>query len=384
MPKVTKRPSGLWQTQVRVGTESGRPVYRTIYGKTKAEAETKLKEIIAQLQSGTYAEPSKITLGQWLTEWISGRPNIRQSTRAFYESLIRTHIIPALGDKKLSKLTTRDIQKLLNEKLENGAVKGGGLSPATVRYIHVSIKAALKQAVKERLLVVNPADAVELPKDKPKEMQTLSLDQVKKFLEVARDDPYFTAYLLDLSTGIRRGELLGLWWDDIDFENATLAIRRQLSKRAKASEKFPDRLFFSEPKTQMGRRQISLPTNVMQALKEHRKRQSETRLVMGGAYQNPNLVFATLEGKPCDPDNFSRSFKRILKKAGVPEIRFHDLRHTYATLALQAGVSPKTIQAILGHSNISTTLDTYGHVTQEMHKEAAELIGGILKNNTNQ
>lgn len=379
MPKVSKRPDGRWETRVRVGTDNGKPKYRSIYGRTKKEAEEKLAEITTQLKTGTYANPSNVTLGEWINEWINGRPNIRETTRAFYDSLIRVHIAPALGDIKLNRLTTRDIQTLLNEKMVDGAVRGGGLSAATIRYIHVCIQSTLKQAVKERLLIVNPAEAVERPQIPPKEMKTLTIEQVGIFLEEAKQDPNYAAFLLDLSTGLRRGELLGIWWDDIDFEKSTLTIRRQLSKRSRTAEKHLDRLFFTQPKTNAGHRQLSLPSNVLHALKDHRKRQHEARLIMGGAYLNPDIVFATPEGGPLCPDSFYKSFKRILRKAGLPNVRFHDLRHTYATMALQAGISPKTIQAVLGHANISTTLNIYGHVTKEMHTQAAEIMGDILE-----
>lgn len=374
MATLTKRPDGRWQTQIRIGTnEKGRPQYRYLYAKTKADLQQKVNSVIAQIEGGTYADPHKITLGQWMAEWLEGRrPHIREATWQFYESLSRVHIIPALGKVQLNKITTRDIQRLLNEKLTAGRVTGGGLSPKTIKYIHVTIQAALKQAVRERLITVNPAEAVELPKDNPREMQTLSREQIGKLLDTARGGPFYMVLLLDLSTGLRRGELLGLQWQDIDFSKGTLTVKRQLTLGRGGIK-------LSEPKSKAGKRTITLPGEILQALKEHKRQQNETRLLMGEAYQNKDFVFATAEGDPISIHSLRHCFNKLLKEADLPEVRFHDLRHSYATLALGAGISPKVIQQILGHSQITVTLDTYAHVTREMQQEAADKMGDILK-----
>lgn len=371
---------GIWMTQTTIGVNpsNGKPIRKSFYGKTRKEAVDKMNKVLNDLSEGSYSEPTIITLEKWLKDWLSGRkPHISESTWITYETKIRVHIIPELGSLKLKDLKTRDIQKLLNDKFENGRTDGkGGLSPRSVKYIYQTLNTALQQAKKERIINYNPAEAVELPKGENKEMKTLSVDELKIFLETAKSSPLYPAFILVFYTGLRRGELLGLSWSDINFNNGTLTVRKQLVKGKK----------YKDTKTPKSRRTITLHKDAIEVLKNHKKKQNEIKLILGQTYQDNGFVFCTDDGKPLDPDNFSKHFQRILKRAGIPKSRFHNTRHTFATLALEAGVELKTVQEILGHSSISITGDIYSHVTAKMQEEAANKVGGVMadciKNNS--
>lgn len=374
---IYKRKDGGWFGVITVGIdpETGKQDRRYIYGKTRQKVAQKMNETLHKVNTGTYIEPTRITVKEWLEEWLKGRkPHLADNSWRTYDIMIRCHIIPAIGRIKLKDLKTRDIQNLINEKMENGRVEGeGGLSPRTVKYIYSTLHTALKQAVRERIIPFNVAEAVELPKKRKKEMNTLSAEESRRFLQTTRKSPLHAAYLLALSTGLRQGEILGLKWEDIDFDEGALTVKRQLLRTTDQG------LVLEEPKTKHSRRTISLNKEVIKELKLHKKEQNEVKLKAGPGSQDNDLLFFTDEGKPIDPRNFFRRFKRLLKEAGIPDIPLHNLRHTYATLSLEAGIDPKTIQEILGHSTISTTMDTYSHVTIKMQKDAADTIGNLLK-----
>lgn len=369
---IYKRKDGSWMASISAGIDpaTGKTKRKTFYGKTRKEAAEKMNKTLHEIKTGSYIELATVTLEQWLTDWLNGRkPHIAESSWNAYDTMIRVHIIPALGKVKLKDLKTRDIQNLLNDKFENGRSDGkGGLSPRSVKYIYQTLNSALRQAVRERLLSYNVTEAAELPKQEAKEMTTLSTEDLTKFLEAAKESPQYTAFLLEFYTGLRRGELLGLRWKDIDFKKGTLTVRQQLVKGKK----------IKDTKTSKSKRTITLYKDALEALKTHKKKQNEIKLMLGPNYQDNDLVFCTQEGKPLDPDNFTKQFQRLLKKAGIPKTRFHDTRHTFATLSLEAGVPLKTVQEILGHSTISITGDIYSHVTPKMHEEAANKMGGVL------
>lgn len=368
----------LWVAQATVGInpKTGKPKRKTFYGKTRKEVANELTKTLNKVQSGTYVEPTLLMVEQWLNDWLEGRkPHIEESSWVSYEVMVRCHINPTLGKVKLKDLRTRDIQKLINEKLETG------ISPRSVKYIHTTLSMALKQAVRERLITYNPVEAVELPKQRKKEMETFSQAEVQTFLQTAwRESRHYAAFHLELLTGLRRGELLALKWEDIDFKKRTLRVREQLV-RAKEG------LIFKGLKTAKSRRTIPLRGDILEVLKAHRDRQAREKEKLeqtlgveafNEVYREQDLLFCTELGKPLDPDNFTRHFKALLKKAGLKEIRFHDLRHTFATLSLEAGVNAKTLQEMLGHATFSMTMDIYSHVSQGMKKEAAEIVGGML------
>jgi integrase len=275
---------------------------------------------------------------------------------------------------KLAQLQTAHIQRLYNEKLHGGRLDGkdGGLSPKSVRYIHTVIHSALEQAKKEGMVTINPADAVKLPKREQKEIKYLDTEGVAKFLAAAKDSKYFVAFFLALNTGMRRGELLGLRWKDIDFEAGQLTVNQGLVRVSGQG------LVFQEPKTKLSNRVINLAPAVVQVLKEHKKKQAEYRLMAGGIYRKDlDLVFANEIGEPLDPRAFTRVFERVIKKAGL-DVTFHGLRHTFATIALEQGVDVKTIQETLGHHSSAFTMDVYSSVTTKMKREAANKVGSLL------
>jgi integrase len=329
---IIQRPNGYWMAAVTIGYDqkTGKPKRKYFSGKTRQEVAKKLTETLSKVQSGNYIEPSTLSLEQWLNDWLVGRkPHITENTYDAYETMIRCHIVPKIGAIKLKDLRTRDIQNLMNEKLQNGRIKGkGGLSPRSVKYIYDTINTALQQATRERIIPYNVADAVEIPKQTKKEMKTMTQKEIAKFLDVVKNyklnhdhfSPLYAAFYLELSTGLRRGELLGLRWTDIDFENKTVTVKLQLLRGSNG-------LYFSEPKTKKSKRTISLDNDAISILKEHKARQNELRFALGEVFQNNNLVFCTNDGKPIDPDNLTRHFETLLKAAGLAHYRFHDLRY---------------------------------------------------------
>lgn len=372
---IFQRKDGYWVAQVTV---NGRT--RQLYGKTRREVQEKKQAIEAEIAKGTYAEPSKITLGDWLARWLETyvKPSVRDTTYQNYETLIRVHIKPALGDKPIQKLMPGDLQAFYNAKLEGGRGDGkeGGLSTRMVRYLHFLLGAALKQAVKEGLVARNVAEGTNPPKQGKKEIQYLTTEEIQRFLQVAQQSRYFVALLTELGTGLRRGELLGLKWPDVDLKRGIITVRRQLV-RAKGGP------VFHEPKTDAGVRTVTIPEEVLRELKAHKKRQNEEKLLLGKAYEDSDLVFCQANGRRLEPRNFTRHFDGLLKKAGIRHVSFHSLRHTHATELLRMGVNLKTIQGRLGHSNFNVTANFYAHIADELQQEAAQKINGILKG-TNQ
>ncbi|NLX92159.1 MAG: site-specific integrase [Firmicutes bacterium] len=378
---ITKRKSdGRWQGYVTVGydVETGKPKKKYFYGKTRKEVQELVNEALGKVQAGTYREPSKLTMAEWLTTWLNDymRPSLRPTTWENYEIQVRRHILPALGHLRLSQLQTSNLQKLYNDKLSNGGRldgKEGGLSPRTVRYIHTLIHAALEQAKKEGMITINVADAVKLPHDPKKEIQCLDTEGVKRFLAAARETKHFPAYFLALNTGLRRGELLGLRWKDVDLKAGSITVNQGLVRTKQG-------LVLQEPKTKLSNRTIGISPQVVSVLKEHKKRQNEERLAAGTAYNTKNhLVFCNELGEPLCPRGFTRHFERVLKRAGLEgKVTFHGLRHTFATLSLQEGAAARTVQEALGHHKAAFTLDVYSSVTAKMKKEATDRIGSLL------
>lgn len=362
---ITRRKSGGWCAQYVVYTSEGRK-RRTLYGKTRAEVAAKLSKALADREGGLTFDAGNLTVGEYLARWLSDsvRGTVRISTFERHEQIIRTHLAPAFGRAKLKALTPAHVRSLHREKLD------AGLAPATVRKIHSTLHKALSQAVADGLIPRNAAD-VKAPRPAPEEMRPLSEAEARTFLDTAREagDRFEPLYVLAITTGLRRGELLGLRWDDSDLDRGTLRVGRALVREG-------SRHVVGETKTKRGRRRVNLTPRTVVALKAHRKRQLEHRVKLAGLYQDHGLIFPSENGTPLNPENLvKRSFKPLLERAGLPEIRFHDLRHTCATLLLGRGVHPKMVQELLGHATIAMTLDTYSHYLPSMGNQASGAMG---------
>lgn len=309
-----------------------------------------------------------MTMDEYLGRWLKGsvRGSMRKSAYDRDAYLVTNHIKPALGRIKLKKLSPAHVQGFYCDRLD------AGLSPSTVHKIHAILHKALAQAVKWHMVPRNVTEATDPPKPAPKEMRPLSTEEVHKLLEAARCDRLEALYVLAITTGMRQGELLALRWQDVDLENTTLSVRRTLTRDG-------GRFTIGEPKTKKSRRSIRLTTQAAQTLREHLSRQLRDIEMLGDRYEDRGLVFTTDTGAPIIPSNLRRrSFAPLLKRAKLPRVRFHDLRHTCATLLLAKGVHPKFVQELLGHATIAITLDTYSHVMPGMGDATARAMEDAL------
>ncbi len=341
---------------------------RRFYGKTRKEAADKLATALCARVDGIVYDDENMTVGDYLDRWLKGsvRGSVKQSTFDRYESVVRLHIKPAIGRLKLKKLSPAHLQSFYQDRLDTG------LAPASVNKLHVVLHKALSQATKWNMVPRNVAALAEAPRPAPDEMKTLSAEESRRLLEAARGDKLEALYILALTTGMRQGELLALKWQDVDLENTTLSVRRTLTKDG-------GRLLLGEPKTKKSRRTVRLTEAAGRALSEHLTRQVAQIERTGDLYKDEGLVFASEVGTLMNPTNLRRrSFARLLKRADLPPIRFHDLRHTCATLLLQRDVHPKYVQELLGHANIAITLDTYSHVIPGMGDHAAREMENVL------
>jgi len=364
---ITRRKDGLYMARYWVETSKG-PKRKTLYGKKREEVADKLARALAERADGIVYDDENLTVGEYLDYWLKGsvRGSVRQSTFDRYEIAVRVHIKPALGRLKLKKLTPAHLAGFYQDRL---AV---GFAPASVNKLHVTLHKALDQAVKWHMVPRNVAEAVTAPRPTPDEMRTLSAKETHRFLEAARGDKLETLYVVAVTTGMRQGELLALKWQDIDLENACVSVRRTITMSR-------GRILLGEPKTKKSRRTIHLTVAAVRALREHLNRQMEHMQRPGDLYRDQGLVFASKVGTPINPTNLRRrSLASLLKRAGLPHIRFHDLRHTCATLLLGRNVHPKYVQELLGHANIAITLDTYSHVIPGMGDQTARAMEDAL------
>jgi integrase len=365
--RITKRKDGLFQGMYTVQTPHG-PKRKYIYGRKYKDVERKLTEAMGDAAKGIVFDDENMTVLEYMTRWLEDSAKGDLGHRAYhnYHLQIRRHINPVLGRLKLSKLTAAHIQSLYAAKLRDG------LKPSSVRYIHAVLHRALEQAVRFNLIPFNPAARVDPPKIRQEEITPLDADQARKLLDAARGNKFEALYVLSLTVGLRMGEALGLRWSDIDFHAKTLRVSRQLQRVRDGGG-----LVFSEPKN-ASRRTVNLPERAVEALKSHRKRQLEER-VKATHYEDSGLVFATGKGTPLDAQNVvNRHFKPLLKRADLPDIRWHDLRHTYATLLLSRGTHPTYVQKSLGHASVQLTLDRYSHWMPSMGRNTAEGIDEAL------
>jgi integrase len=376
---ISKRGKDSWTVVLDQGrdpmTGKRRQLRRSVKG-TRRDAEAALVQLLHQRDSGIDAPPGKLAVGEYLQRWLEDYAKGNTAPRTFqrYDEIVRLHLIPALGAILLAKLRPQHIQAYYSKARQSGRVDGkvGGLSAQTVLHHHRLLREALHHAVRWQLLARNPADAVEAPRPQRHEMRVLTPEGVQRLLAACRDPDFHAIVFVAVATGLRLGELLALRWSDVDLKGGSVHVTRTLQYVLGQG------LMFREPKTSRSRRNVSLSRDTVAVLSEHRRRQLERRLAVGPAYEDQGLVFAGPAGKPIPPYSVSQRFATLVKAAGVGPLRFHDLRHTSATLMLSAGVHPKVVSERLGHSGVAITLDTYSHVLPGLQEEAANLLDAFL------
>ena len=361
---IVKRGKNSYSIAISLGKDAttGKYKYQWVSIKgTKKEAEKRLSEMLNQLDNGTFMKPGKTTLAEYLEKWLAdyAKPNL--SPRGFerYAGIIRRHLISELGNITLTQLKPEHLQQHYTAMLNNG------LSAGTVRYHHAVLHVALQTAVKWGLVSRNVADAVDPPRIHRNEMQTWSEDEVSRFLEASKGSPYYELFFTALFTGMRRSELLGLAWQNVDFIFSQIYVNRSLHHLKDGS------YVFTEPKSAKSRRTIALSPSAILLLHGYKEKQKLERAMLGIPLKDSDLVFNTVEGKPLRPNTITRAFEVLAAHCGLPVIRLHDARHTHASLMLKQGVHPKIVQERLGHASIQMTLDTYSHVAPGLQEAAA-------------
>ena len=368
---IRKRKDGRWEGRYTAGHDpvTGKRIIKNVLGKTQAEVREKLRRTMEETRGLDMARAGEYTIGQWLEVWFNDYAmlKVRPSSYQTYRGYLDHHIKPYIGGIPLTKLSSLDLQRLYKRLLSDGRVdrveskkQPKGLSAKTVRNIHQIISSALKLAVEQKLIARNPAEGCALPKVERKEMQTLPVEQLTSFLREAKESGVYEMYYIDLVTGLRRGELLGLKWEDVDLERGDLRVKRQLAR-------INGEIVEAPLKTKNAYRTLPLAADAIGILKAQKKKVG-----------NSPWVFPSPTGGPLSPDCVNNMLHRVLKRAGLPSIRFHDIRHTFATLALQNGVDIKTVSGMLGHFSAGFTLDTYAHVTTSAKREAANTMSGVL------
>ena len=369
---IRKRSDGRWEARLVIGhKKDGSPMYKSVFAKTQKQALKLLHTALETYRDVDLTEESRITLGEWLDKWMDEYMmfTLRESTLESYGCLIRNQVKPFIGNKPLSALTTSEIQKFYNKIKKEGRVRehpihGKALADSMVRGVHMMLHEALDMAVKERLIVKNPTNGTTVPKCNYAEKQVLVDSQLDTFLAAIEAYPEWVDFFYtEVMTGLRKGEICGLKWSDVDFESGKLRVQRAVTRQKGG-------IHIGETKTDTGMRAIVLPPSVLDLL---RRRKAE-------ALSEWIFYKLTSPCEPMSPDAAYRKLKIILKNAELPQIRFHDLRHTFATHATDGGVDPKTLSGILGHTNASFTLDTYTHVTTDMQKKASVVVGNMMKN----
>lgn len=368
---IRKRSDGRWEGRYTAGydPETGKRIIKNVLGKTQAEVKGKLKAAVEQAQQVDVIRRDDYTVASWLWTWyeLYSKPNVRPSTAEYYRRSIEKHVVPRIGDIKLNRLTSRDIQKLYRDLQENGRLrevqrsKNPGLSNATVRGIHMMLHNALDRAVKERLILRNPTEDCIIPKLVKQEMKILHPEDMGVYLQAADERDVLPMFYLELVSGLRKGELVALLWSDLDPESYTISVSKQAVVRS-------GEITVNRPKTETSVRRVSIPREAVELLMwEHKKHPD-----------NPYMFPSPKTGGMYYPDSVVNLHKKILKDAGLEHIRFHDLRHTFATMALQNGVDVKTVSTMLGHYDAGFTLRTYTHATRQKQDEAARTMGSFM------
>ena len=368
---VRKRDDGRWEGRIVVGHKNnGEPIYRYVLAKTQSELTQKLHDKIEMYRDADLSEDCNMTLGEWLDKWINEFIifSVRPSTITSYQALIENQIKPYLGKRPLSTLTTNEIQKFYNTLKKQGRVHpdrihGTELADSMIRKTHMVLHEALGMAVQQRLLINNPTIGTTIPKNNYKDKQILNNEQLNRFMEIIKNDErWYDFFYTEITTGLRKGEICGLRWEDFDEQDGKLKIQRSVGRIKDGV------LPVGETKTETGTREILLPPSTVELLRK-RKGNAISDWIFPN-WHNPE--------EPMNPQSAYTRLKILLKKAELPLIRFHDLRHTFATHAIAGGVDAKTLSGILGHTNASFTLDTYTHVTTDMQKNAAKIVGNFM------
>ena len=369
---IRKRADGRWEGRYTAGyhPETGKRIIKNVLGKTQAECKAKLSAALESVKGIDVSRADEYTVATWLRSWydIYAKPNIRVATADRYHLMVEQYTIPRIGNIKLTKLTAHDLQKLYKELMENGRIdrKSGhgnpGLSSTTVRSLHLMLHSAFERAVKERLIPRNPTEDCIAPKIQKFEMQILQPKHIKEYLNAANARGLLPMFYLELVSGLRKGELTALLWSDLDIQNRTISVSKQ------ASWDTEHQLILSRPKTGNSIREVSIPQDAVELLKQEHAKHPD----------NPWMFPSGRTGEMYHPDSVVTLHKRILKDAGLPHIRFHDLRHTSATMALQNGVDVKTVSSMLGHYDAGFTLRTYTHATRQKQDEAAQTMGSFM------
>ncbi len=374
---IVKRSETSWSLVFDIGQdEQGKRKQKwvTVQG-TKKEAERELTRLLHEMNTGMYVEPSKMTVTEYLEYWLEhyAKTNVATKTLDGYRESIRVYIVPQLGKHQLAKLQTAHIQAYYAYAQREGRKRfPGGLSARSVLHHHRVLREALQQAVKWQFLGRNPADAVVPPRPERTEMKVLDEAQTARLLTVAEGTRFYLPVLVAVTTGLRRGEVLGLRWEDIDLDAGMLSVRQSLGQTRQGPQ-------FKPPKTEKSRRGVSLPALTTEALRRHREEQQKEKVLLGDAYQDKGLVLANPIGEAWTPNALTKGFGFLLAKHDLPRVRFHDLRHTHATQLLRQKVHPKVVSERLGHSTVNLTLDTYSHILPGMQEEAAEGVDKALR-----
>lgn len=364
---IRERKDGLWEARYTVGNDpaTGKPIRKSVYGKTQREVRKKLASVTVSIDEGIYTEPAKTTFGQWLSIWLEQYCTaIKPRTLSLYKSTIEYRIRPFLGSVRLFELNPVILQNFYNNSIQ-GKYKGkNAISAKTLRNMHGIIHKALQQAVSVGYIKGNPAGACVLPKFQRKELHPLDETQTKAFMQAIEKDPFQRLFLVALFTGMREGELLGLCWDSVDLKRGRITVCQQLQLHDGEYKVMPPKN--GKPRV------IAVPPYVLDILKKQRKEQAENRLKAGALWENSGYVFTNGIGQHIKRNTLYRHFKKAVEAIGIPSVRFHDLRHSYAVAALRAGDDVKSVSENLGHASVAFTLDVYGHVTEDMRKSSAD------------
>lgn len=364
---IRQRSDGRWEARYSAGfnPKNGKQIRKSIYGKTRREVTKKLNQVLVDLDNGTYIDETNCTLSEWLDEWLDVyvRPNVKPYTLDSYTRICNNHIKPALGRIKLAELSPLQVQKFYNYLQDEK-----GLSAKMVKNVNGVLHSALDRAMKLEMLGRNVTKACILPKIQKKEIKPMEAAEISAFLEEIKGERFGIIYYVTLFTGMRQGEVLGLTWDCVDFERNTILVNKQLQKTQKVGGEY-----VLVPTKNSRSRTIMVAPSVLEMLKLQRDKQMFQQRRAGEAWENEwNLVFTDEMGKFLPHFTVYKAFKAVVTRMGMPEERFHDLRHSYAVVSLESGDDIKTVQSNLGHATASFTLDVYGHVSQRMKQQSAE------------